>query len=95
MDALDVLDVGAKVGGVVDLVLKQDAGHLVSDKFLGLDLVGLGVEVVGLEGAGLQGENEVASRLGVRSRKKGRGKGGGVNAPGFELLVAGYCTPHF
>ncbi len=32
MDALDVLDVCAEVGCVVDLVLEEDAGDLVTDE---------------------------------------------------------------
>lgn len=62
MDTLDELDISAKVGRVVNLVLKEDAGHLVADKLGWLHGVVALVEVVVLEGAGDDGELEVASR---------------------------------
>lgn len=61
MDALDVLDVGAEVCRVVDLVLEQDAGHFVADEICGLDgVVGLVEEVI-LERARGDCELEVAA----------------------------------
>lgn len=74
MDALDVLDFGAKVGRMVDLVLKEDAGDFVADEVGRLDRVGFRVEVVVVERAGLDGEDEVASGGGV-SLETGKGKG--------------------
>ena len=65
MDTLDVLDVGAKVGGVIDLVFEEDARDLVGDEGGRLDGAVAGVQEVGLQRAGRDGELEVASGLEV------------------------------
>lgn len=49
MDALDVLDVGAEVGRMVDLVLEENAGRLVPDELRGLYIVVLSIEVVAVQ----------------------------------------------
>lgn len=80
MDALDVLLLVAEEGDVVDLVLEQNAGHLVGGELLGLDLRaggGGGVEVVRLERAAeereLQGgplvQRLVVGRLGPHQQR--------------------------
>lgn len=51
MDALDVLDVGAEVRRMVDLVLEQDAGDFVWSDFAGFNRVVGGVEEVVLQRA--------------------------------------------
>ena len=61
MDALDILDIAAKVGGMVDLVLKQNSCHLVADEVGWLDRVVFAVEIVGLHGASLDAEHEVSA----------------------------------
>ncbi len=63
MDALDVLNVGAEVRGMVDLVVEQNAADLVAYKLRRLDVVAVQVEEVVLETPSLNGQHEIASRL--------------------------------
>lgn len=65
MDALDVLDVGAEVGRVVDLVLEEDAGDFVCRDLAWLNRVVGGVEEVVLERARGNGELQVSAGLEV------------------------------
>lgn len=61
----------AEEGGVVDFVLEEDAGEVVGGVARGLDGGG-GEEVdVGVEGAGLEGEHEVAREVSVVVRMDG------------------------
>lgn len=91
MDALDVLDVGAEVGRVVDLVLEEDAGDPVADELRGLDCVVLGVEVVGFQGAGEDGELEVSSGGMLVGWGSGRGWGRTYLA---AMLASPTVCPH-
>lgn len=65
VNTLDILNVGAEVGRVIDLVLKQDAGYAVGDEVGGLDSIVVGVEVVVLQGPRENGQLQVSSEQGV------------------------------
>ncbi len=56
MDSLDILDVVAKVRCVIYFVLEQDARDFVADEVGRLDGVVVGVEEIGLERSGSDGE---------------------------------------
>lgn len=49
MDALNVLNVPPKVGGMVAFILEQNTGHLVSNKVRGLYIVISRKEVVSVQ----------------------------------------------
>lgn len=61
MYPLDILYIRPKIRRMVDFILKEDAGDFVSDEVCGLDGVVGGIEEIGLERAGCDGELEVAA----------------------------------
>lgn len=73
VDTLDILDVGAEVGRVIDLVLKQDAGHAVADEVGWLDRIVIGVEVVVLQRPRENGQLQVSSAQIVSTRFRNGG----------------------
>lgn len=56
VNTLDILLLVSKEGDMVNLVLEQDASDLITNKLLGLDLVGGGVEVVRVKRATEEGQ---------------------------------------
>ena len=100
MDAVDEFRVGAEVGGVVDLVLEQDARDLVADE-LGrvVGVAGLEQKVVA-QGALQHGEHEAAAGLergvaaGAPPQLQRVGEEG-IFAGGFLVLAVGAVEEPF
>lgn len=51
MHGLDVLDIGAEIRRVIDLVLEENARHFIADEVRRLDGVGCGIEEIILKRA--------------------------------------------